>query len=69
LSSPTPPKPTGSQLAGLGISIAAAFLVPLALGVVFDAFLHTSPFGVFVGLLVGITAACYTAVARLRPYV
>jgi F0F1-type ATP synthase assembly protein I len=66
---PPPRKPSGGELAGLGISIAVAFLVPLLLGVVFDALLHTSPFGVLIGLLVGITASCYTAVARLRPYV
>jgi F0F1-type ATP synthase assembly protein I len=56
-------------MAGMGISIAVAMIVPLLLGVAVDAFLHTSPFGVLVGLLVGITASCYTAVAQLRPYV
>jgi F0F1-type ATP synthase assembly protein I len=67
--SPQPQKPSGGQLAGMGISIAVAMIVPLVLGVLVDSFLHTSPFGVLVGLVLGITASCYTAVARLRPYV
>jgi F0F1-type ATP synthase assembly protein I len=53
----------------MGVAIAVAMIVPLVLGVVIDGFLHTSPFGVLIGLVVGITASCYTAVAQLRPYV
>jgi F0F1-type ATP synthase assembly protein I len=53
----------------MGLSIAVAMIVPLVLGVLVDGFLHTSPFGVLVGLVVGITASCYTAVVQLRPYV
>lgn len=66
---PKPTKPSGAQLTGMGISIAAAMIVPLILGVLVDSFLHTSPFGVLVGLLAGITFSCYVAVAQLRPYV
>ncbi len=67
--SPPPQKPSGVRLAGMGISIAVAMIVPLVLGVLVDSFLHTSPFGVLIGLVAGITASCYTAVVQLRPYV
>jgi F0F1-type ATP synthase assembly protein I len=53
----------------MGVSIAVALIVPLLLGVGVDAFLHTSPIGVLIGLLVGITASCYTAFAQFRPFV
>jgi F0F1-type ATP synthase assembly protein I len=46
-----------------------ALIVPLLLGVAVDAFLHTSPIGVLIGLLLGITASCYTAFAQFRRYV
>jgi F0F1-type ATP synthase assembly protein I len=66
---PTPEKPSGVRLAGIGVSIAVAMIVPLILGVLVDSLLHTSPFGVLVGLVAGITFSCYVAVAQLRPYV
>jgi F0F1-type ATP synthase assembly protein I len=53
----------------MGVSIAVALIVPLLLGVGVDALLHTSPTGVLIGLLVGITASCYTAFAQFRPFV
>jgi F0F1-type ATP synthase assembly protein I len=53
----------------MGIVIAAAMIVPLILGYLVDNFLHTSPFGVLIGLVLGITASFYAAVAQLRPYV
>ena len=53
----------------MGVSIAVALIVPLLLGVAVDAFLHTSPFGVLIGLLLGITASSYTAFAQFRRYV
>jgi F0F1-type ATP synthase assembly protein I len=53
----------------MGVSIAVALIVPLLLGVAVDAFLHTSPIGVLIGLLLGITASCYTAFAQFRRYV
>jgi F0F1-type ATP synthase assembly protein I len=66
---PKPTKPSGALLSGIGILIAAAMMVPLILGYLVDNFLHTSPFGVLVGLVAGITFSCYVAVAQLRPYV
>jgi F0F1-type ATP synthase assembly protein I len=53
----------------MGVSIAVALMVPLLVGVGVDALLHTSPIGLFVGLLAGITASCYTAFAQFRRYV
>jgi F0F1-type ATP synthase assembly protein I len=53
----------------MGVSIAVALIVPLLLGVAVDALLHTSPIGVLIGLLLGITASCYTAFAQFRRYI
>jgi F0F1-type ATP synthase assembly protein I len=38
------------------------------IGVGVDALLHTSPIGVLLGLLVGISAACYIAFNRFKRY-
>jgi F0F1-type ATP synthase assembly protein I len=53
----------------MGVSIAVALIVPLLLGVAVDALLHSSPIGVLIGLVLGITASCYTAFAQFRRYV
>lgn len=50
------------------MTFAVALVVPLLLGVGFDALVHTSPAGVLIGLLLGITAACYTAFAQFKKY-
>jgi F0F1-type ATP synthase assembly protein I len=42
--------------------------VPLLIGVGIDVVYHTSPLGVLVGLLAGITAACYVAFNRFKRY-
>ena len=49
--------PSGAELAGLGVALAAAFVVPFLLGVILDGALHTSPVFLFAGLVVGIAAA------------
>lgn len=49
--------PSGSDLAGLGILLAASVLVPLIGGGLLDRVLHTGSLLLFVGLLVGIAAA------------
>ena len=49
--------PTGAELAGLGVALAAAFVVPFLLGVILDGALRTSPLFLLVGLVVGIAAA------------
>jgi F0F1-type ATP synthase assembly protein I len=53
----------------MGMSMAIALIVPLLLGVAVDHFLNTSPIGVLIGLVVGITASCYSAFALFRRYV
>ncbi|MGA7988357.1 MAG: AtpZ/AtpI family protein [Candidatus Dormiibacterota bacterium] len=53
----------------MGVGIAAALIVPLLLGEGVDLLLHTTPFGVLIGLLVGITAACYVAFGQFKRYI
>jgi F0F1-type ATP synthase assembly protein I len=48
--------PTGSDLAGIGLYLAGAVLVPLVGGVLLDSALHTAPVFVLVGLFVGLVA-------------
>ena len=68
-STPRPASRPGASSPGIGVSIAVALIVPLLLGVGVDALLHTSPIGVLIGLLVGITAACYIAFAQFKRYI
>jgi F0F1-type ATP synthase assembly protein I len=49
--------PSGRDLAGLGLVLAASVLVPLIGGSLLDGALHTGPLLLFVGLVVGIAAA------------
>jgi F0F1-type ATP synthase assembly protein I len=56
--------PTGAELAGLGVVLAAAFVVPFVLGIVLDGALHTSPLFLFAGLVVGIAAAVAVVYTR-----
>ncbi|HYM49794.1 MAG TPA: AtpZ/AtpI family protein [Candidatus Limnocylindrales bacterium] len=60
--------PTGSELAGLSIFLASAFILPFVGGLALDAFLHTSPVFLFVGLVVGIAAATVGLYGRLKRY-
>jgi F0F1-type ATP synthase assembly protein I len=63
------PGPSGTELMGLGVFLAAAFVVPMLLGVVLDGALRTSPLFLFVGLAVGILAAVAVVYARyVRRY-
>jgi F0F1-type ATP synthase assembly protein I len=48
--------PTGSDLAGIGLYLAGAVLVPLVAGVLLDGALHTAPVFVLIGLFVGLIA-------------
>jgi F0F1-type ATP synthase assembly protein I len=61
--------PSGSELAGLGLQIALGFIVPLLLGEGVDLLLHTSPIGVLVGLLVGISLGCYVAFVQFKRFI
>jgi F0F1-type ATP synthase assembly protein I len=56
--------PSGAELIGLGVLLAASFVVPIVLGVLLDGALRTSPVFVFVGLAAGILAAIGVVYAR-----
>ncbi len=61
-------RPSGAELAGLGLFLAAAFIVPFVAGLGLDALLRTSPLFLFLGLLAGIAAAAAGLVARWKRY-
>jgi F0F1-type ATP synthase assembly protein I len=48
--------PTGSDLAGIGLYLAGAVLLPLIGGVVLDNVFHSAPVFVLIGLFVGLVA-------------
>lgn len=50
---------------GVGLQLAATVLVGLALGYLADRALHTSPWFLLVGLLLGILGGGYSVVRRL----
>ena len=60
--------PSGGELAGLSVYLAAAVVVPLLVGVFVDGALHTGPLFLFVGLLLGIVLGVLVVVTRLRAY-
>ena len=53
---PTNSSPSVSDLAGIGIYLAAAVLLPIVGGVALDKALHTAPVFVLIGLFVGLVA-------------
>jgi len=59
---------SGTELIGLGLFLAVAFLVPLIGGLVIDQLAHTTPLGLLVGLVVGIAAAGFGLRAQMRRY-
>jgi F0F1-type ATP synthase assembly protein I len=66
---PSSTGPSGAELAGLGMALAAVVVVPIILGYVVDNAIRTSPLFVFVGLVVGIIAAVALVYARyVRRY-
>jgi F0F1-type ATP synthase assembly protein I len=60
--------PSGAELAGLGVFVAAAFIGPFITGLVLDAIVHSSPLFLFIGLIVGIAAATFGLYLRLKRY-
>lgn len=60
--------PSGGELAGLSVYLAAVVVLPLLAGVVVDALVHTGPLFLFVGLLVGIVGGVAVVVTRVRQY-
>lgn len=67
-SGPRQAGPTGAELLGLSAFIAVCILVPLVAGLLIDSTAHSSPLGLLVGLAVGILAAGFGTVSRLRRY-
>jgi F0F1-type ATP synthase assembly protein I len=61
-----PPSPR--ELIGVGSGIAGLIAGGLLLGWFIDTRLHTLPVFIFVGLAVGITAACFYAYAKFRSF-
>jgi F0F1-type ATP synthase assembly protein I len=60
--------PSGGELAGLSVYLAAAVVIPLVAGLVIDNFLHTGPLLFFIGLLIGIAAGIAVVITRVRQY-
>jgi len=66
---PSSTGPSGAELMGLGMALAAAVVVPMVLGYVVDGALRTSPLFLFVGLAVGIIGAVALVYTRyVRRY-
>jgi F0F1-type ATP synthase assembly protein I len=67
----TPPSsggPTGADLAGIGIYLAAAVLLPILGGVLLDSVFRTSPVFVLVGLFVGLVAGGAAIWLKVREF-
>ena len=60
--------PRGTELLGLGVFLAAAFIVPFVAGPVLDAAVHTSPLFLIAGLVVGIVAGGAVVYTRFKRY-
>ena len=60
--------PSGIALAGLGVAMAAAFVLPLFGGLALDRSLRTTPWGLIGGFVVGILAAVGVVYSGLKRY-
>jgi F0F1-type ATP synthase assembly protein I len=60
--------PSGGELAGLGVFLAAVVVLPLVIGAVVDNVIHTAPLLLFAGLVVGIVAGCAVVYTRFKRY-
>jgi F0F1-type ATP synthase assembly protein I len=60
--------PSGMELIGLAFLLAAAFVVPLVLGLVIDGAAHTSPIFLLLGICVGAIAVVAAVYTRYRRY-
>jgi len=60
--------PSGGELAGLGVFLAAAVVLPLLIGAVLDNVIHTAPLLLFAGLVVGIAAGGAVVYTRFKRY-
>lgn len=64
----SPSSPSGNELAGLALFLAAVVVIPLILGLRLDAWLNSSPLGIILGLLLGIVAALAVVYVRFKRY-
>jgi threonine/homoserine efflux transporter RhtA len=62
------PAPTNSDLAGVGVGIAIAFLVPFFAGVGIDAAARTGPVFLLIGLALGILSVVVFAYVRFKRF-
>ena len=62
------PAPDPGQLAGVGVTLALAFLVPFFAGVGIDAMAHTAPVFLLIGLGLGIVLAVLAAFVRFKQF-
>ena len=60
--------PSGGELAGLGVFLAAAVVLPLLTGAVLDSVIHTGPLLLFAGLVIGIVAGGAVVYTRFKQY-
>ncbi len=60
--------PSGAELAGLGLFLAAVVVLPLLGGILIDNLLQRSPLFLFIGLLIGIMAGVTVVYTRIRRY-
>lgn len=67
-STPRGRAPSGGELAGLSVYLAAAVVIPLVAGLVVDNLLRTGPLFFFVGLLIGVVAGIAVVITRIRQY-
>ena len=62
------PAPAGAELAGLGLYLCAAVVIPLFIGLRIDDAMHSTPLGFGLGLLIGIVAGFSGIYLRFRRY-
>jgi F0F1-type ATP synthase assembly protein I len=60
--------PGATAFLGLGISIGLALAILVGAGVLVDGWLHWAPWGLLVGLALGVTMAVLMTVATVRKY-
>ena len=60
--------PSGGELVGLSLFLAAAVVIPLISGLVADQALHTGPLFLFVGLILGVVAGGAGVYSRFKRY-
>ena len=60
--------PSGGELAGQGMLLAAVVLLPLLIGAVVDSVAHTAPLLLFAGLVIGVGAGGALVYTRFKRY-